>query len=181
MATSLRLRLLSSVFLAAAWLTPLAWTSLPTSSARAQDPLEQDPAGQEVQAPPGEDQPPGDEGETGGRARRPRAKGAASKKGRRTTKGASGTREKAADPKKAAESSKEAAAGKTAGEESPKTAATLKFSTDIAPILVANCVGCHTQGRPGLTRGKLEMTSFAKLMQGTPKEKVIEPGKPDDS
>ena len=45
----------------------------------------------------------------------------------------------------------------------------------------ANCVGCHRGDRPGLTRGKLDMTSFAKLMQGTPKEKVIEPTKPDDS
>ena len=51
----------------------------------------------------------------------------------------------------------------------------------MAPILVANCAGCHSQGRPGLTRGKLDMTSFAKLMQGTPKEKVIEPEKPDES
>ena len=51
----------------------------------------------------------------------------------------------------------------------------------MAPILVANCVGCHSQGRPGLVRGKLDLTSFAKLMQGTPKEKVIEPGKPDES
>ena len=51
----------------------------------------------------------------------------------------------------------------------------------MAPILVANCVGCHSQGRPGLTRGKLDLTSFAKLMQGTPKEKVIEPEKPDES
>ena len=48
-------------------------------------------------------------------------------------------------------------------------------------ILVANCVGCHGPGRPGLTQGKLDMTSFATLMKGTPSEKVVEPGQPDES
>jgi hypothetical protein len=57
----------------------------------------------------------------------------------------------------------------------------VSFKNDVAPILVANCVGCHSQGRPGLVRGKLDMTSFANLIQGTPKEKVIEPGKPEVS
>jgi hypothetical protein len=57
----------------------------------------------------------------------------------------------------------------------------ISFRQDIAPILVANCVDCHRPGRPGLDKGKLELTSFATLMQGTPKEKVIEPGKPEAS
>ena len=65
--------------------------------------------------------------------------------------------------------------------QSGSTATGISFRNDVAPILVANCVGCHGQGRPGLTRGKLDLTSFARLMQGTPKEKVIEPGKPDES
>lgn len=55
---------------------------------------------------------------------------------------------------------------------------TLKFSRDIAPILVSNCAGCHN---PRQKRGKLDMSSFEKLMEGTPKEKVIEPGKPEES
>lgn len=55
---------------------------------------------------------------------------------------------------------------------------TLKFSRDIAPIFVNNCVGCHNARQK---RGKLDMTSFEALMQGTPKEKVIDPGKPDES
>ena len=61
------------------------------------------------------------------------------------------------------------------------TAAGISFRNDVAPILVANCVGCHSKDRPGLTKGKLELSSFAKLMDGTPSEKVIEPQKPDDS
>jgi hypothetical protein len=182
MATSLRLRLLSSVLFAAAWLTPLALPSFHGSTARAQDLPGQDVAGQEMPNPPGQDQPPGDEGDTPARGRRAKSKGAASKKGRRTTKGATGSGEKTAKSKKGAESPKESAESKTSEGEGSKSASTgIKFSRDIAPILVANCVGCHSQGRPGLTRGKLEMTSFAKLIQGTPKERVIDPGKPDDS
>lgn len=57
-------------------------------------------------------------------------------------------------------------------------ASDLKFSRDIAPILVNNCGGCHN---PERKRGKLDMSTFEKLMEGTPKEKVIAPGKPDES
>ncbi len=54
----------------------------------------------------------------------------------------------------------------------------MKFSRDIAPILVNNCAGCHN---PQQKRGKLDMSTFEKLMEGTPKEKVITPGNPDES
>ncbi len=54
----------------------------------------------------------------------------------------------------------------------------LKFSRDIAPILVGNCTGCHNAKDK---RGKFDMTSFKKLMAGSEKQKVILPGKPDDS
>ena len=54
----------------------------------------------------------------------------------------------------------------------------LKFSRDIAPILVGNCIGCHNAK---LRRGKFDMTSFKKLMEGAAKEKVVIPGKPDES
>ncbi len=43
---------------------------------------------------------------------------------------------------------------------------TLSFKQDIAPILVANCVGCHTGNGRGLRVGKLDMSSFDKLMAG---------------
>jgi len=55
---------------------------------------------------------------------------------------------------------------------------TLKFSRDIAPILKANCLGCHNTAQK---KGKLDMSSFEKLMEGTPAEKVIVSGKPDES
>ncbi|MCA1685731.1 MAG: hypothetical protein LC745_07030 [Planctomycetia bacterium] len=69
------------------------------------------------------------------------------------------------------------AAGDTA------TAATgegLKFSRDIAPILVANCGDCHMKAAKN--GGNFEMASFKKLMEGSPKKKkVIIPGKPEES
>ena len=54
----------------------------------------------------------------------------------------------------------------------------LKFSRDIAPILVGNCIGCHN---PERRRGKFDLTTFEKLMAGSDVEKVIVPGKPDES
>jgi cytochrome c553 len=57
----------------------------------------------------------------------------------------------------------------------------LKFSQDIAPILVANCSGCHSKDGQGVRRGKLDLTTFEKLQKGSAKHKVIEPGKPEES
>jgi hypothetical protein len=37
----------------------------------------------------------------------------------------------------------------------------LSFARDIAPILAANCVGCHSGNGNGKARGKLDMTTFA--------------------
>jgi mono/diheme cytochrome c family protein len=54
----------------------------------------------------------------------------------------------------------------------------LKFSRDIAPILVGNCIGCHN---PERRRGKFDLTTFEKLMAGSDVEKVIVPGKPEES
>jgi hypothetical protein len=69
--------------------------------------------------------------------------------------------------------------------ESPANAADtteLKFSQDIAPILAKNCSGCHSGDRQGLKKGKLELTSFAKLLKGTTTNKqVVIPGKPEES
>jgi mono/diheme cytochrome c family protein len=73
-----------------------------------------------------------------------------------------------------------------AGEETPPAGSEksaggdsgLKFSRDIAPILVGNCIGCHN---PERRRGKFDLTTFEKLMAGSDKEKVIEPGKPEES
>ena len=54
----------------------------------------------------------------------------------------------------------------------------LKFSRDIAPILVDNCFGCHNAEQ---RKGKFDMTTFEKLLKGSDVETVIEPGKPDES
>ncbi len=84
---------------------------------------------------------------------------------------------------KTADEPEASATPKPAAEEKPATAVSesgLKFSSDIAPILVANCAGCHI--RKTKKGGNLDMTSFKKLMDGVPnKEKVIEAGKPGDS
>jgi hypothetical protein len=54
----------------------------------------------------------------------------------------------------------------------------LAFSRDIAPILVANCLGCHGAQNP---RKKLEMTSFVKLTTGSENGPVLVAGKPEES
>jgi hypothetical protein len=62
----------------------------------------------------------------------------------------------------------------------PSDAGALKFSRDIAPIIVANCTGCHNPNPPQ-KKIKLDMTTFEKMMAGTPNGRVIEPGKPEES
>jgi hypothetical protein len=95
--------------------------------------------------------------------RRPKAvrkKGSASEK---TKKGDSLAKDKSASKKGADNSGK------------------LKFSLDIAPILVANCTGCHSGDGVGVKRGKLDLSTFANLQKGAADHKVIEPGKPEES
>lgn len=124
----------------------------------AQDPGGVDPFGQV----------PGDDGDmplpSRGRTK------SARKKARLPEKGAS----KKADPK--ARTKGDADVAKKGAD-----AGGLKFSQDVAPILVANCTGCHSKEGAGAKRGKLELTSFENLLKGTPDHKVIVPGKPDES
>ena len=80
--------------------------------------------------------------------------------------------EMAADAAKAATP---AAAG------APPADGSLSFKRDIAPILVANCVGCHSGNGQGLRNGKLDMTTFEKLMNGGKRGKDIVAGDPDAS
>ncbi len=47
--------------------------------------------------------------------------------------------------------------------------------------MVNNCTGCHSGDRPGIKRGKLELTSFASLQKGAGGRKVVVPGKPEES
>ncbi len=102
---------------------------------------------------------------------RPRtSKKAARKKARLPEKGAA----KKADAK--AKTKKDATA-----ETKPAEPGGLKFSQDIAPIFVANCVGCHSGDRPGLRRGKLDLTTFEKLQKGSAARKVLVGGNPEES
>ena len=57
----------------------------------------------------------------------------------------------------------------------------LSFKKDIAPILVANCAGCHTGNGQGVRNGKLDMATFEKLMAGGKRGKDIVGGDPDAS
>ncbi len=61
----------------------------------------------------------------------------------------------------------------------------LLFSQDIAPILVANCVGCHSGDGAGMKRGKLDLTTFANLKKGSQKRtddpEIVIAGKPQES
>lgn len=113
----------------------------------------QDPGGQD---PPG--QVPGDD------AGMPKPGRSRSKSARKKARPA----EKAGSPKADAKGDAADAGG-------------LKFSQDIAPILVANCGNCHSKEGNGLRRGKLDLSTFANLQKGTPDHKVIVPGKPEES
>jgi mono/diheme cytochrome c family protein len=54
----------------------------------------------------------------------------------------------------------------------------IKFSRDIAPVLVAQCVDCHGGQQP---RAQLGMDTFARLLRGSQNGVILTPGKPDDS
>jgi len=56
----------------------------------------------------------------------------------------------------------------------------LKFSRDIAPIFVNNCTSCHNE-KPASKRIKLDLTTFEKIMAGTPDHKVVVPGNLEES
>jgi len=57
----------------------------------------------------------------------------------------------------------------------------LTFSQDIAPILVANCMRCHSGDGVGVKKGKLDLSTFENLQKGTPEHKVISAGNPAES
>ena len=64
----------------------------------------------------------------------------------------------------------------------PADSGGLKFSQDIAPILVANCIGCHSKDGPGVRRGKLDLSTFEKLQdRGRPITRSSSAGKPEES
>jgi WD40 repeat protein/mono/diheme cytochrome c family protein len=54
----------------------------------------------------------------------------------------------------------------------------VSYHRDIAPILRANCVSCH---KPGKTKGGLDLTTHAAIINGGKHEGTVVPGKPDQS
>ena len=74
-----------------------------------------------------------------------------------------------------------AAKGAPANPAPPVADGNLSFKRDVAPILVANCVGCHTGNGAGLRNGKLDMSSFEKLMAGGKRGKDIIGGDAENS
>src|SRR5580765_8910515 len=52
------------------------------------------------------------------------------------------------------------------------------FKTEILPVLEKNCVSCHG---PKQKMAKLDLSSFAGMMEGSSAGPVIAPGKPERS
>lgn len=86
---------------------------------------------------------------------------------RKTAKAKSGAAAKKAEPAEAAAAAAEGGAS-------------LKFSRDIAPIFVANCLNCHNAERK---RGEFDLSTFKKLMAGAKggADKVLIAKKPEES
>jgi len=129
-----------------------------------QYPMDQDPGQMPDFMPFGQD--PGDDGTMPRRSSRLKS---ARKKARSTEKGAAKKADTAAKSKS------------TAGQRKSDGTGGLVFSQDIAPILVANCVRCHSGEGQGLRKGKLDLSTFEKMQNGTPDEKVVLAGKPAES
>jgi cytochrome c553 len=167
-------RLAAMVLLGAAGLAAAGFSSLTSAPSMARsitsiEAVAQDPYGQAEPEFIPFPQIPGDDGMPGTgyrkRAKAVRKKATTSEKSK-TKKGDSTGKDKT-DAKKGA--------GAAAG------SGKLRFSKDIAPILVANCTGCHSGDGVGLKRGKLDLSTFEKLQAGTPDHKVVMPGNVDDS
>lgn len=56
---------------------------------------------------------------------------------------------------------------------------TVSFASDVAPLLIENCNGCHIDAMR--TQGGLRMDTFAQLLRGGDSGPVITPGRGEDS
>ena len=54
--------------------------------------------------------------------------------------------------------------------------ADVSYRKDVGPILERKCSGCHAPGEPGLVASGLDTTSYAGLMRGGRRGKLVEPG-----
>jgi len=78
----------------------------------------------------------------------------------------------------------DAAAGSAAARATPMVprptgSESVSFATDIAPLLVANCKGCHVDAMNA--RGGLQMDTFAGLLRGGDSGAVLRPGNGEQS
>ena len=55
---------------------------------------------------------------------------------------------------------------------------TVQFNRDLAPVLVANCIGCHGGDQPA---GQLRMETFADFLKGGTTGKLLDTDKPAES
>lgn len=162
------------------WLAPIpkALGPMGVEAAMAQDAFEPEPD----QVPPDEGDEMVGEGQEGeliegdqppdfNPAPRPRAPRGKSQRGR--SKAA--PKRKGGTPKAKAEA--------PAGTEPGAKAAPgeISFAKQVAPIIAANCAGCHRPGRPGWDRANLDLTTFEKMMRGAGGEPVVLAGKPEES
>ncbi len=60
----------------------------------------------------------------------------------------------------------------------PNGKETVSFATDVAPILINNCIDCHGQRNP---RGGLSLVSFQRLLRGGDSGPIFKAGTPQDS
>jgi hypothetical protein len=61
----------------------------------------------------------------------------------------------------------------------PSGKETISFAKDIAPVLAANCNGCHVDAQRA--RGNLNMTNFTAMLRGGDGGPPVQPGKSADS
>lgn len=78
------------------------------------------------------------------------------------------------------EAGEESKGTEAAASAAPAEDGALRFSRDIAPILVANCAGCHN-AKDKARRNNFDLTTFNSLRRGGDSGDPITPGKPDES
>jgi mono/diheme cytochrome c family protein len=95
------------------------------------------------------------------------------------------TRSKASKKKSARKADTASKSKRSTGKATAASDGKIQFSKDIAPVLVANCINCHSKDNVGLRRGKLDLTTFENLKKGSLKRPddplIVVPGKPDES
>jgi hypothetical protein len=159
---------IKALLLAAIGITPVVLPIFSPSRAMAYSPSNQDYGGQDQGVQDLPNLGPFDDEAAPRRLTRSKA---ARKKTRQTDKASSGKADSTAKTTRTTSKGR----GSDTGQ--------LTFSQHVAPILVDNCLRCHSGDGPGLKKGKLDLSTFAGLQKGTgaADSKVISPGNPEES